>query len=217
MPLQILIADDHGVVRKGLRILLETNRNWNICAEASNGRKAVEEAVKFRPDIAILDISMPDLNGVEAARQIRQRCPSTEVLILSMHESDVLLRESLNAGAKGYLLKEDADDYLTSAIEALRKHKTYFSPKITKAMSGEGFSLCVDEADREVPLNRLTSREREVTQLLTEGKSNKEVATVLGLSVKTVEAHRTRIMLKLNIRSITGLVRYAIRNKIISE
>jgi DNA-binding NarL/FixJ family response regulator len=134
-----------------------------------------------------------------------------------MHESDVLLRESLNAGAKGYLLKEDADDQLTSAIEALRKHKTYFSPKITKAMSGDRFALTVDEADREVPLNRLTSREREVTQLLTEGKSNKEVATVLGLSVKTVEAHRTRIMLKLNIRSITGLVRYAICDKIISE
>jgi DNA-binding NarL/FixJ family response regulator len=217
MPLQILIADDHGVVRKGLRILLETNSNWTICAEANNGRKAVEEAVKCQPDIAILDISMPDLNGVEATRQIRQACPNTEVLILTMHESDVLLRESLNAGAKGYLLKEDADDYLHSAIEALRKHKTYFSPKITKAMSGERFSLSVDEADRDVPLNRLTSREKEVTQLLTEGKSNKEVATILRISVKTVEAHRTRIMLKLGIHSITGLVRYAIRNKIISE
>ncbi len=217
MPLQILIADDHGVVRKGLRILLETNRNWRICAEATNGRKAVEETVRCRPDIAILDISMPDLNGVEPARQIRQLSPQTEVLILTMHESDVLLRESLNAGAKGYLLKEDADDYLASAIEALRKHKTYFSPKIRKAMSGEGFSLSVDEADRDVPLNRLTSREKEVTQLLTEGKSNKEVAVVLGISVKTVEAHRTRIMLKLGMRSITGLVRYAIRNKIIAE
>ncbi len=217
MALQILIADDHGVVRKGLRILLETNRNWVICAEVSNGRKAVDEAVKLQPDIAILDISMPDLNGVEAARRIRQLSPKTEVLILTMHESDVLLRESLNAGAKGYLLKEDADDYLASAIEALRKHKTYFSPKITKAMSRERFSLSVDEADRDVPLNRLTSREKEVTQLLTEGKSNKEVATILAISVKTVEAHRTRIMLKLGIRSITGLVRYAIRNKIISE
>jgi len=217
MALQILIADDHGVVRKCLRILLETNRNWVICAEVSNGRKAVDEAVKLQPDIAILDISMPDLNGVEAARRIRQLSPKTEVLILTMHESDVLLRESLNAGAKGYLLKEDADDYLASAIEALRKHKTYFSPKITKAMSRERFSLSVDEADRDVPLNRLTSREKEVTQLLTEGKSNKEVATILAISVKTVEAHRTRIMLKLGIRSITGLVRYAIRNKIISE
>jgi DNA-binding NarL/FixJ family response regulator len=216
-PLQILIADDHGVVRKGLRILLETNRNWRICAEATNGRKAVEEAVNCRPDIAILDISMPDLNGVEATRQIRQLSPHTEVLILTMHESDVLLRESLNAGAKGYLLKEDADDYLASAIEALRKHKTYFSPKITKCMSGERLSVAMDEADRDVPLNRLTSREKEVIQLLTEGKSNKEVASVLGISVKTVEAHRTRIMLKLGIHSITGLVRYAIRNKIIPE
>jgi DNA-binding NarL/FixJ family response regulator len=217
VPIQILIADDHGVVRKGLRILLESNRNWRICAEATNGRKAVEEAAKHQPDIAILDISMPELNGVEATRQIRQSCPHTEVIILTMHESDVLLQESLNAGAKGYLLKEDADDYLASAVEALRQHRTYFSPKITKALSGDGSPLTLDEADRDVPLNRLTSREKEVTQLLTEGKRNKEVAGVLGISVKTVEAHRTRIMLKLGIHSITGLVRYAIRNKIIAE
>src|SRR5215813_6404829 len=216
MPIQILIADDHGVVRKGLRILLESNRNWKICSEATNGRKAVEEAVTLKPDIAILDISMPDLNGVEATRQIREACPQTEVIMLTMHESDVLLQESLNAGAKGYLLKEDADDYLASAIEAVRQHKTYFSPKITKALSGDRGALSLDEADRDVPLNRLTSREKEITQLLTEGKTNKEVAGVLGISVKTVEAHRTRIMLKLGIHSITGLVRYAIRNKIIS-
>ena len=215
MPIQILIADDHGIVRKGLRILLESNRNLKICSEATNGRKAVEEAVKLKPDIAILDISMPDLNGVEATRQIREACPQTEVIMLTMHESDVLLQESLNAGAKGYLLKEDADDYLASAIEAVRQHKTYFSPKITKALSGDGL-LASDEVDRDVPLNRLTSREKEITQLLTEGKTNKEVAGMLHISVKTVEAHRTRIMLKLGLHSITGLVRYAIRNKIIS-
>ncbi len=215
MLLQILIADDHGVVRKGLRTLLESTRGWKVCAEATNGRRAVEEVRACKPDVAILDISMPELNGVEATRQIRQLYPQTEVLILSMHESDVLLHESLKAGAKGYLLKEDADDYLLSAVDALRQHKQYFSPKIAKAMAGETFPPLPQASQRNVPLNRLTGREREVIQLLAEGKSNKEVATTLGISVKTVEAHRTRIMLKLGVHSITGLVRYAIRNTII--
>lgn len=214
MPVRILIADDHGVVRKGLRALLESHRGWRVCAEATDGRKAVKESGICKPDIAILDISMPELNGVEATRQIRELCPQTEVLILSMHESDLLLHESLKAGAKGYLLKEDADDYLVSAVEALRQHKQYFSPKIARAMS-ETPGSSKREAEQHVPLNRLTSREREVIQLLAEGKSNKEVATILKISVKTVEAHRTRIMLKLGIHSITGLVRFAIRNKII--
>jgi DNA-binding NarL/FixJ family response regulator len=217
MLLQILIADDHGVVRKGLRMLLESTRGWKVCAEATNGRRAVEEVGACKPDIAILDISMPELNGVEATRQIRQLYPQTEVLMLSMHESDVLLHESLKAGAKGYLLKEDADDHLVSAVEALRQHKQYFSPKIARAISGDSFSGVAQESQRGVPINRLTAREKEVIQLLAEGKSNKEVATMLGISVKTVEAHRTRIMLKLGVHSITGLVRYAIRNKIVSE
>ena len=216
MPLQILIADDHGVVRKGLRTLLESTRGWKVCAEATNGRKAVEAAGQWDPDIAILDISMPELNGVEATRQIRQLYPRTEVLILSMHESDVLLHESLKAGAKGYLLKEDADDQLVSAIDALRQHKQYFSPKLAKAMAGAGESIA-QEKDRSVPLNRLTAREKQVIQLLAEEKSNKEVANILGISVKTVEAHRTRVMLKLGVHSITGLVRYAIRNQIIAS
>jgi DNA-binding NarL/FixJ family response regulator len=216
MLLQILIADDHGVVRKGLRTLLESKRGWKVCAEATNGRKAVQETGIHKPDIAILDISMPELNGVEATRQIRQLCPKTEVLILSMHESDLLLHESLKAGANGYLLKEDADAYLVSAVEALRRHKQYFSPKIASAMAAEEPCGVTPEVERSVRLNRLTSREREVTQLLTEGKSNKEVASILAISVKTVESHRTRIMLKLGIHSIAGLVLYAIRNKIIA-
>jgi DNA-binding NarL/FixJ family response regulator len=216
MLLQILIADDHGVVRKGLRTLLESARGFKVCAEATNGRRAVEQTGACKPDIAILDISMPELNGVEATRQIRQLYPQTEVLILSMHESDVLLHESLKAGAKGYLLKEDADEYLLLAVDALRQHKQYFSPKIARAIAGNGSATLPLAAHRGVPLNRLTSREREVIQLLAEGKSNKEVATTLGISVKTVEAHRTRIMLKLGVHSITGLVRYAIRNKIIA-
>ena len=217
MSLQILIADDHGVVRKGLRALLESTKGWKVCAEATNGRNAVEQAETFRPDIAILDISMPQLNGVEATRQIRKMRPQTEVLILSMHESDLLLRESLTAGAKGYLLKEDADDFLLPAVDALRQHKEYFSPRIAKAMAAEKFCLSRPSADEGVPRSRLTSREREVLQLLTEGKSNKQVATVLAISVKTVESHRTRIMLKLGMHSITELVHYAIRNKIITS
>src|SRR5215469_11288154 len=158
MALQILIADDHGVVRKGLRALLESTKGWKVCAEATNGRKAVQQSEACKPDIAILDISMPELNGVEATRQIRERCPRTEVLILSMHESDLLLHESLKAGAKGYLLKEDADDHLISAVEALHQHKQYFSPKIAKVMA-EGPGAATQAAERHVPLNRLTSRE----------------------------------------------------------
>ena len=217
MALHILIADDHGVVRKGLRALLESTKGWKVCAEATNGRSAVEQAEKFRPDIAILDISMPQLNGVEAARRIREITPQTEVLILSMHESDLLLRESLRVGAKGYLLKEDADDYLLPAVDALRQHKEYFSPKVANAVAAERLYLSRKNGEDGEPVSRLTSREREVLQLLTEGKSNKQAATILAISVKTVESHRTRIMLKLGLHSITDLVRYAIRNKIIAS
>jgi DNA-binding NarL/FixJ family response regulator len=163
MPVRIPIADDHGVVRKGLRALLESQRGWRVCAEATNGRKAVKESGICKPDIAILDISMPELNGVEVTRQIRELCPQTAVLILSMHESDLLLHESLKAGAKGYLLKEDADDYLVSAVEALRQHKQYFSPKIARAMA-EAPGPIKREAEQHVPLNRLTcKRERSHT------------------------------------------------------
>ena len=171
MSLQILIADDHGVVRKGLRAHLESTKGWKVCAEATDGRRAVEQAGIFKPDIAILDISMPQLNGLEAARQIRAITPHTEVLILSMHESDLLLRESLKVGAKGYLLKEDADDYLLHAVEALSQQKEFFSPKIAKAMAVEKLYLSKQNVERGVPLNRLTSREREVIQLLTRARA----------------------------------------------
>jgi len=213
---RILVADDHGIVRKGLRSLLERSRGWQVCAEASNGRDAVEQARLLKPDIAILDVTMPILNGVEAARQIRRISPNTEVLILSMHESDVLLRESVEAGAKGYLLKEDADSDLLAAVEALCRHARYYSPKISDslpapALAGKGDGRTV------APRGRLTPREREIVQLLAEGKSNKEVATLLAISAKTVETHRANVMLKLNLHSITDLVRYAIRNVLIQS
>jgi len=212
MPLRILVADDHHVVRTGLRTLLETERGWQVCAEAANGREAVEKARALRPDVAVLDIGMPLLNGVEATRQIRKLSPKTEVLILTMHDSEVLIQEVLRAGARGYVLKDDADRNLIAAVDALRQHKPYLSSRVSGVFSKTVRSLGEDSApDR----RRLTPREREVLQLLAEGKSNKEISGFLGISVKTAETHRANIMLKLNFHSITELVHYAVRNKII--
>jgi len=215
MPVRILIADDHHVVRTGLRALLESKAGWQVCAEATNGREAVEQAGQLKPDVAVLDIGMPLLNGVEATRQIRKLSPHTEILILTMHDSELLVQEVLEAGAHGYILKDDADRNLIAAVDALRRHKPFLSPRVSDAVSkavqpsGEGFT------PQRVSRSRLTPREREIVQLLAEGKSNKEVAVVLGISVKTAETHRANIMLKLNFHSITELVRYALRNKMI--
>jgi len=215
MPVRILIADDHHVVRTGLRALLESKAGWQVCAEATNGREAVEQASQLKPDVAVLDIGMPLLNGVEATRQIRKLSPHTEILILTMHDSELLVQEVLEAGAQGYILKDDADRNLIAAVDALRRHKPFLSSRVSDAVSkavqpsGEGF------ARQRSSRNRLTPREREIVQLLAEGKSNKEVAVVLGISVKTAETHRANIMLKLNFHSITELVRYALRNKMI--
>ncbi|MFI5072402.1 MAG: response regulator [Terriglobales bacterium] len=212
MPLRILVADDHQVVRTGLRTLLETERGWQVCAEAANGREAVQKARELRPDVAVLDIGMPLLNGVEATRQIRKLSPKTEVLILTMHDSEVLIQEVLEAGARGYILKDDADRNLIAAVDALGQHKPYLSSRVSEVFSKSVQSPGDDStSDR----RRLTPREREIVQLLAEGKSNKEIAGFLNISVKTAETHRANIMLKLNFHSITELVRYAVRNKII--
>jgi DNA-binding NarL/FixJ family response regulator len=212
MPLRILVADDHQVVRTGLRTLLETERGWQVCAEAANGREAVEKAGELTPDVAVLDIGMPLLNGVEATRQIRKLSPKTEVLILTMHDSEVLIQEVLEAGARGYILKDDADRNLIAAVDALRQHKPYLSSRVSDVFSKTVLSPGDDStSDR----RRLTPREREILQLLAEGKSNKEIGGFLNISVKTAETHRANIMLKLNFHSITELVRYAVRNKII--
>jgi DNA-binding NarL/FixJ family response regulator len=211
MPLRILVADDHHVVRTGLRALLETKSGWQVCAEAANGREAVEKAEELTPDVAVLDIGMPLLNGVEATRQIRKLSPKTEVLILTMHDSEVLIQEVLEAGARGYILKDDADRNLIDAVGALSRHEPYLSSRVSKVFSKAVLSPGDDYSDR----RRLTPREREILQLLAEGKSNKEIASFLGISVKTAETHRANIMLKLDFHSITELVRYAVRNKII--
>jgi len=212
MPLRILVADDHQVVRTGLRTLLETEKGWQVCAEAANGREAVEKTGELRPDVAVLDIGMPLLNGVEATRQIRKLSPKTEVLILTMHDSEVLIQEVLEAGARGYILKDDADRNLIAAVDALRQHKPYLSSRVSDVFSKTVLSRGDESASG---LRRPTPREREILQLLAEGKSNKEIAGFLGISVKTAETHRANIMLKLNFHSITELVRYAVRNKII--
>jgi DNA-binding NarL/FixJ family response regulator len=206
--LRILIADDHEVVRAGVRSILEHQPDCEVCAEAVSGLETVALAQKLKPDIVVMDITMPDLDGLEAARQILKSLPGTEVLVLSMHESTELVRSILEAGAHGYILKSDAGRELAAAVQALRRHETFFTSKTAqiavRALQSKGPS---DE--------RLTPRERQVLQLLAAGRSNKEAASALGISVQTVESHRANIMRKLDLHSIADLVHYAVRNKLV--
>jgi DNA-binding NarL/FixJ family response regulator len=211
--LRILIVDDHAVVRRGVRALLESRPDWVIVAEATNGRDAVEAAARLRPDIVVMDLGLPDMNGLDATTEIIKQLPSTEVLILTMHHSEELARTVLKAGARGYVLKSDADENLTVAVDTLSHHKPFLSARVTEFVLDD-YLRCGDTKDTDLSVAALTSRERQTIQLLTEGKSNKEAAAVLGLSVKTVEAHRSNVMRKLRLRTFTDLVRYAIRNKI---
>lgn len=212
--LRILLADDHAIVRRGLKDLLEAHVGWNVCAEAATGREAVELCIEHRPQVAVLDLSMPELNGLEATRRIRKEVPETEVLIFTMHESEELVREVLAAGARGYLLKSEASDQLVPAVESLAKHRPFFIGRISQLVL-EGF-LKAGAAERvSSAVQRLTTREREIVQLLAEGKSNKQIAKLLDLSVKTVETHRAAVMRKLDLGSLPELVRFAIRNQII--
>ncbi len=212
--LRILLADDHGIVRRGIKELLEEHVGWTVCAEAATGREAVELAIEHRPQIAVLDMSMPELNGLEAARRIHAAVPETEILMFTMHESEELVRDALAAGARGYLLKSDAADQLVPAIESLARHKPFFSGSISQIVLA-GFLKAGTAANLSPAAQRLTSREREIVQLLAEGKSNKQIAALLDLSVKTVETHRAAAMRKLDLGSLPDLVRFAIRNRII--
>jgi DNA-binding NarL/FixJ family response regulator len=207
---RILLADDHEIVRHGLRRLLETQPGWQICGEAGTGQVAVEKARQLKPDIAILDYSMPGLNGAEAAREILRHLPQTEILILTMHDSEQLLREVLEAGVRGYVLKSDAMSEMVAAVRSLIEHKRFLSPGAS-GLAVEGFLRGVQPESAD----RLTPREREIVRLLAGGKSNKEVASILDISVKTVEAHRGNIMHKLNLSAFSDLVHYAIRNQIV--
>ena len=212
---RILIADDHELVRQGLRKVLGAHLEWEVCGEAENGRQAVELARQAKPDLVILDFSMPELNGLEAGRQIRKDSPRTEVLILTMHETDRLARDVLASGARGFILKSDAGRVLVQAVEALLDHKPFFTGKVSE-MVLEGFlHPGKDGAAGEDDATPLTPREREIVQLVAEGKSSKELADALGIAVGTAETHRTNIMRKLRVRSATELVRYAIRNQIV--
>jgi DNA-binding NarL/FixJ family response regulator len=216
MAFRILVADDHEVVRRGLCSLVEAQPEWQVCGEAADGREAVEKAQALKPDAAILDIGMPSLNGLEATRQILRTDPHVRVLILTLHDSDQVVRDVLNAGARGFLLKSDAGRDLVAALEALRRDKTYFTSKVA-AMVLEGYLKDgTGPAQTPAPVrSRLTPREREIVQLLAEGKSTKEVAVTLGLSVKTAETHRSNIMRKLELHSVSDLVLYAVRNNIV--
>ena len=211
----ILLADDHDVVRRGLREMLNAHDDWRVCGEASNGRDAVRIALDLKPDVAILDLSMPELNGLEATRQIRRELPRTEVLIFTMHETDELIREVLAAGARGYVLKSDAGLHLITAIEALSHHKPFFTAKVSQTLL-DAYLKSAARPDEESAFSTLTDREREIVQMLAEGKSNKEIATQLSISVKTVETHRSTVMRKLGINSIVELVHYAIRNQLVA-
>jgi len=195
--------------------LLESRPGWQVCAEAVNGRDAVEKAGKLKPDVAVLDISMPLLNGIEATRQLLKLSPETEVLILTMHDSDQMVQQVLDAGGRGYILKDDADRNLIAGVESLRRHKPYFSSRLAQSAAHLGPRGAGPATPARRSRGRLTQREREIVQLLAEGKSNKEVAGVLGISVRTAETHRANIMLKLDIHSIVELVHYAVRNRII--
>lgn len=210
--LRILLADDHEIVRRGLRQLLEDHEGWTVCGEAVTGRQAVEMARELVPNLVILDLTMPELNGLEATRQIRKELPSTEVLMFTMHESEQLIGEVLAAGAKGYLLKSDASRSIVAAVEALAQGKPYFNLNVSAALL-DSF-LRSQKQEREALADPLTAREREIVQLLAEGKSNKHIATLLAISLKTVETHRASIMRKLDAHSVVDIVRYAMRNKL---
>ncbi len=213
--LRILVADDHEVVRQGMRALLEVRPEWEVCAEAANGREAVERAKQTKPDVVVMDISMPGLNGLEATRQILKALPRTEVLILTLHESEQLIHRVVESGARACVLKSDAGRSLVEGVAALGQHKGFFSSKVATVVVENHLKGGKTTGRTKRYRDLLTPREREVVQLLAEEKSNKEIAVTLRLSVHTVETHRSNVMHKLGTHSLSGLVRYALRNKIV--
>ena len=210
----VLIADDHEVMRRGVRAVVELQPGWSVCAEAKNGREAVALATKLQPDIVVMDVGMPELNGIEATRQIKKIAPETEILMFTGLENEELIREVFEAGARSYIMKTDGKEQLEAALHSLASHKSYFTTQVGEVLFSR-FLHAKKDLTEEGTL-KLTDREREIVQLLAEGSSNKEVASELGISSKTVETHRAAIMKKMNFESFSDLVRYAIRNHIIS-
>jgi DNA-binding NarL/FixJ family response regulator len=213
--LRILIADDHDVMREGTRAVIERQPGWEVCGTAATGREAVAQAVRLQPDIVIMDMSMPELNGLDAAVQIKRRLPATEILMFTAHETDELIREVFEIGVKSFIFKAEAHTYLVDAIQSLSQHKPFFTNKVSEILFSDILNRAGGTRDGAAPGQRLSAREREIVQLLAEGKSNKEVADALGISVRTAETHRASILRKLSLDSVAGLVRYAIRNKLI--
>jgi len=213
-PIRVLVADDHLVMRRGIRAVVECMEGWSVCGEAATGREAVEMAERLHPDVVVMDVQMPDLNGLEATRQIRKAAPEIEVLMFTGLETEDLVRQVFAAGARSYIVKTDGKDELGAALRSVAAHTPYFTTKVgeilfAKSLTGNNNN---DVAGEEV----LTPRERETVQLLTEGSANKDVAAKLGISVKTVETHRATIMRKLQLEAFSELVRYAVRNHMIA-
>ena len=210
--------DDHLVVRRGVAgVIGDARPEWEVCGEASTGREAVAAAARLKPDVVVMDISMPDMNGLEATREILKNNPGTEVLILSVHESDQIVHDVLAAGARGYILKQDAGTELIAALEAVRLHRVFFTARVSEVVLSGYLGRAAAGTPPAAPFSRLSPRELQIVQLVAESKSNKEVSNILHLSVKTVESHRAHIMEKLGIHSVTELVRYAIRNNIVER
>jgi DNA-binding NarL/FixJ family response regulator len=213
--LRILLADDHDLTRAGLRYLLEKQKDWNVCAEASNGRMATEMAERNRPDIAILDMVMPELNGLEVARHLLKTWPHTKILIYTMHETERIIIDALEVGVHGIVLKADSGENIVTAVESIAKGKRFFTSRVAEAVANAYVAKMAGSHTDSHAQAALTNREREVVQLLAEGKSNKEVADRLGISARTAEGHRAEIMRKLQFESLAELIRYAIRNCIV--
>lgn len=212
---RILIADDHELTRRGVQVCLESQPDWKVVGEAATGSEAVEKAKLLKPDVVVLDISMPELNGLETTRQILEAVPQAEIVILTMHDSEKLVQRALQAGARAFVTKSDVAHHLVDAVNALRQHKAFFTSDAAAAVLESYLNGRAPSHKRQVSKRDLTAREREVLQLLAEGKRNKEIASILQISVFTAETHRGKIMRKLNLHSMNEIVRYAIRNQLL--
>jgi two-component system response regulator NreC len=212
---RVLLADDHQMMRRGVRAVIEGMPGWEVCGEASNGREAIVMVEKLRPMIVVMDVSMPELNGLEATRQIKKTSPETEIMMFTGHENEELVHQVFEAGARSYILKTDGREKLETALRALAEHKPYFTTEIGEILFAK-FLHGKHNVATDATTGRLTDREREIVQLLAEGASNKDVAQALGISVKTAETHRATVMKKMQFKAFSDLVRYAIRNHIIS-
>jgi DNA-binding NarL/FixJ family response regulator len=202
-------------MREGTRAVIERQPGWEVCGIAATGREAVEQALALKPDVVVMDMSMPELNGLDAARQIKRRLPQTEILIFTAHQTDELIREVFEAGVKSFIFKSEAHHFLVEAIQSLSQHKPFFTNKVAEVLFAEILDRSGDKSRPAQTTRQLTAREREIVQLLAEGRSNKEVAGALGISIRTAETHRASVLRKLSLDSLASLVRYAIRNKII--